>query len=202
MNPRRYRALLGIILGLSIYALGYQMAFGAEWRGLTIAPENECSPYDDGQYAYDRPQIAAWYWMVVGAFFSPYDNGIYKYSEVDLEHRVARHQAHVSGLCAAPPQHRSKFASDVRNITWATPEINRVEKGDKDAAGWTPDLNKCHFAGKIGETKCNWQLTVDQAEADALEAILSKCPNITFSCRRGKADERWRPSAGTETVLP
>ena len=161
----------------------------ADWRGIPVEPESECSPYDDGDYSYDRESIASGWWIHVGVFASPYDGEIHAYEDVDLEHRVARHQAHVSGLCKRPKSDRRKFAKDPLNITWATPEINRVEKGDKDAAGWMPAKNRCHFAALVAHVKCLWSLSVDEAEAEALEGVLSGCANVKFRCLRGKPRE-------------
>ena len=39
--------------------------------------------------------------------------------ETDIEHIVARSEAHDSGLCAANPETRNRFASDLLNLTLA-----------------------------------------------------------------------------------
>ena len=144
------------------------------WRGLLMEPENSCSKYDPRGYRYDRRRILDILWHKVGAFFSPYDNNVYSHSEVDIEHRVARHQAHVSGMCARDMGDRREFASDLNNITIAESNLNRVIKGSKDAAGWVPAENRCHFAVSVIRTKCVWRLSVDQAEAIALDDIIGK----------------------------
>ena len=67
-------------------------------------------------------------------------------SETDIEHIVARSEAHDSGLCAASQERKREFASDIRNLTLSAPDLNRNVKGAKDAADWTPDENRCWFA--------------------------------------------------------
>ena len=189
-----FSAILWGCAALLLLSLAVE-AFGAEqWRGIRMEPEKECSPYDPMLYPYDRERIGAQYWINVGAFFSPYDNGAYHYDQVDLEHRVARHQAHVSGMCSRSRMEQAKFANDVRNITWATPHINRELKGDKDAAGWMPPVNQCHFAMKVAEVKCNWQMSVDEAEAKALDEALGGCEyGVAFYCKGDVPKERVHP---------
>ena len=51
-----------------------------------------------------------------------------------------------------------RFATDLRNLTLASPEVNRRQKSGKDAAEWTPDRNKCWFAGRVLEEKRAYQV--------------------------------------------
>ena len=69
--------------------------------------------------------------------------------ETDIEHIVARSEAHDSGLCAADSATRKRFASDPLNLTLAAPNVNRHRKVAKDAAEWLTDLNRCWFAGRV-----------------------------------------------------
>ena len=87
---------------------------------------------------------------------------------------------HDSGLCSANRATRARFARDLRNLTLASPAVNRFQKSGKDAAGWLPDRNRCWFAAKVLEVKRAYRLTVDRAEARALERVLSKCPSTTM----------------------
>ena len=61
---------------------------------------------------------------------------------------VATSEAHDSGLCAAPPSVKAVFASDLLNLTLASPRVNRHSKGAKDVAEWTPALNACWFVAR------------------------------------------------------
>ena len=152
----------------------YEPAYAHEtWRGLTVAEEHECSPYVEEDYRYPQ-SLKHHLWLALGAPFSPYTDRTYaSLDALDIEHITARHQAHVSGLCAAPPAVRYGFVTDLLNLTFAPPHLNRVEKGDRDAAGWLPDNNRLWFVSRIVLVKRKYNLTVDPAERDALEAVLS-----------------------------
>ena len=86
--------------------------------------------------------------------------------------RVRRHD---SGLCAADRATRKRFARDLRNLTLASPRVNRHQKSGKDAGEWVPDQNRCWFAGRVLEVKRAYGLTVDRREAAALDRIFSGC---------------------------
>ena len=164
----------GLVLA---FAAAHVMAQGT-WRGILVAPEIMCSPYHSDDYSYNRSMIMGEKWRHVGAVFSPYDNKVYDPKDVDVEHRVSRHQAHVSGMCARPMQDRVGFAHDMSNITMAESNLNRVDKSDKDASEWSPRKNRCHFAVSVMITKCTWGLSVDPAERDALEEMVQECGTL------------------------
>ena len=90
--------------------------------GIRIEPENRCSPYDSGDYSYPQsvePQIVA---QQGGRIYGPY-TGTYFAStgETDIEHIVARSEAHDSGLCAVDSAARKAFGRDLLNLTLASP---------------------------------------------------------------------------------
>ena len=147
-----------------------------EWRGLVVAPEERCAPYDASEYSYPQsvePRIAD----ILGGVYSPYTCATFRtLNETDIEHVVARSEAHDSGLCTASPERKREFARDMRNLTLADPYLNRDEKGAKDAANWTPDENRCWFAWRVIDVRRAYGLTIDRREADALDAILAVCP--------------------------
>ena len=93
----------------------------------------------------------------------------------DIEHILATSEAHDSGLCAADRATRKRFAQDLRNLTLASPQVNRHQKSGKDAGEWLPDRNRCWFAGRVLEVKRAYRLTIDRREAAALERIFSQC---------------------------
>ena len=74
-------------------------------------------------------------------------------SQTDIEHIIARSEAHDSGLCAAGAATKRQFASDLLNLTLASPSVNRSQKSGKDAAEWLPDLNQCWFASRVVEVR-------------------------------------------------
>jgi len=70
---------------------------------------------------------------------------------------------------------RRRFASDLDNLTLATPQLNRYEKRGHDAAEWLPAQNQCWFATVIIAVRREYGLTIDRREADALDAVLRGC---------------------------
>ena len=95
--------------------------------------------------------------------------------ETDIEHIVARSEAHDSGLCSADRETRRAFAADLLNLTLAAPRLNRYVKKAKDAADWMPERNRCWFARQVVKVKRKYELTVDWREMQALEGVLDGC---------------------------
>ena len=146
------------------------------WYGLRVAPEHRCSVYDRKRdYSYPR-SIERDIVEELGAVYGPYTGTCFgSTKQTDIEHIVATSEAHDSGLCAASRATRTRFAQDLRNLTLASPEVNRHQKSGKDAGEWIPDRNRCWFAGRILEVKRAYRLTVDRREAAVLDRILSGC---------------------------
>ena len=84
----------------------------ATWRGLTVSAENRCAPYDADDYRYAQslePQIVA---QQGGNIYGPYTGTWFaSTAETDIEHIVARSEAHDSGLCAADAAARRRAGS-------------------------------------------------------------------------------------------
>ena len=141
-----------------------------------MAPEYRCSPYDPDDYPYPQSveqQIVA---SMGGIIYGPYTGSRFdSASDTDIEHIVARSEAHDSGLCAADSETRRRFASDVVNLTLASPEVNRGQKSGNDAAEWLPELNRCWFASRVVEVRQKYGLTIDRRERDVLANTLSGC---------------------------
>ena len=147
---------------------------GETWRGLVVAPECRCTPYDRDDYPYPQsvePLIAK-----RDGMRSPYDGTVFRsLKESDIEHVVSISEAHDSGLCAASANVRRLFARDLDNLALATPRLNRYEKSGHDAAEWLPALNKCWYARTIIAVRQEYRLTIDLREAKALQAVLAAC---------------------------
>ncbi len=160
-------ALLAIVLAAS--------ALGETYRGVHIAPEHRCAPYDRDDYPYPQSveqRIVA----SLGAVYGPYTGSCFATTRAtDIEHIVATSEAHDSGLCAAGATTKAAFAGDMLNLTLASPRVNRHQKGAKDVAEWTPTLNACWFAARTLDVRRKYALTIDRREADAVEAVLSRC---------------------------
>ena len=151
------------------------------WSGLEVAAENRCAPYDADDYPYSQSVEQLIVGDMGGIIYGPYTGTWFaSTSETDIEHIVARSEAHDSGLCAAGAATRRRFASDILNLTLASPSVNRSQKSGKDAAEWLPDLNRCWFASRVVEVRLKYALTVDERERDAIEGILSGCSSTAM----------------------
>lgn len=173
--------------------------------GITIAPENRCSEYDSDDYSYPQsvePEIIT---QQGGRIYSPYSGTYFTdRSETDIEHIVARSEAHDSGLCAVTVEKRREFARDLANLTLASPSLNRHQKGAKDLAEWLPTLNQCWYANQVVVVKRKYSLTMDQAEADKAKEILGGCES-TAMIFAGEATATPTPTATpgpTATATP
>ncbi len=145
------------------------------WRGLTVVPERRCSPYDSDDYRYPQ-SVEDGIIRELGGVYGPYTGRWFaSKSETDIEHMVARSEAHDSGLCAADAATRRRFATDPLNLTLAGPRVNRYQKSDRDAADWLPAQNRCWFAARVIAVRQRYGLTIDRREANALDAALSGC---------------------------
>ena len=174
--------LLFCIISLMLVSIPTALAQSTDdtFRGIQIRPENRCSPYNRRDYSYPQsvePEIT----VQQGGLFSPYDMRCFvSLRQVDIEHIVARSEAHDSGLCAATDQVRRAFSEDLLNLTHATRLLNGHIKGSNDAGEWLPQYNRCWYAHTIVAVKRKYGLTVDREEADALSNTLQNCPSKTM----------------------
>lgn len=88
-----------------------------------------------------------------GRIYGPYTGRYFSSRrKTDIEHIVARSEAHDSGLCRADSVTKRDFARDLLHLTLAAPEVNRCGRNGKchcDAAEWLPPLNRCWFARRV-----------------------------------------------------
>ena len=171
------------------------------WRGLTVAPEYRCSDYDSDDYHYS-PSVEPKIVDVQGGIYGPY-TGIWfdSIKDTDIEHIVARSEAHDSGLCAASPDTRDQFASDLLNLTLASPSVNRHQKVAKDAAEWLPDLNHCWYVDRVVQVRQEYGLTIDREEADAIDTVLAGCESTEMVVLAPRASATTTATA-TPTQIP
>ena len=185
MKISKIKYFASIFIPVAFVATFFAVPSSAEqtWRGLIVEPENRCSPYDKSeQYPYPQSvedEIVA---QMGGLVYGPYTGRYFESdTETDIEHIVAASEGHDSGLCSASAEKRIQFATDLLNLTLAAPEVNRCRTGGKcglEAGEWIPDKNKCWFANRIIEIKGKYELSVDKAEAGALDAILVNCQSL------------------------
>ena len=163
-------------------ALSFVAGASAEtWRGLTVAPEHRCAPYDKKR-DYPYPQsVEREIVRELGAVYGPYTGTCFASArDTDIEHLVAASEAHDSGLCAADAATKARFARDLRNLTLASPQLNRYEKSGKDAAEWVPARNRCWFAARVVDVRRAYRLTIDRREAAVLDRILVGCESTAL----------------------
>ena len=145
----------------------------AMWRGITVALEDRCSDYEAGDYNYS-PSVEPRIVDAQGGIYGPYTGTWFdSIRDTDIEHIVARSEAHDSGLCDADPETRDRFASDILNLTLASPSVNRHQKVAKDPSEWLPDLNECWYVDRVVQVRRKYQLTIDRAEA--IDRVLAGC---------------------------
>ena len=208
------RAAAAAMAVLAIAAATDSRAPAAEtWNGLILVSEHRCSPYDRADYPYPQSAEARIVASMGGHVYGPYTGRYFQSTrETDIEHIIALSEAHDSGLCAAGPTVRRRFASDPLNLTLAAPAVNRCGSSGKcgfDAAEWQPPMNQCWFADRVVAVKRKYDLTVDRREAAALDRILSACTSTAMVFRdraSGAAPERQpaardKPSSGAIDAL-
>ena len=132
---------MGLLVVSTVFLVTPAFAHAAPdtWRGLVVAPEHRCSPYDkERDYPYP-PSIEQEILRDLGSVYGPYTHTCFTSArQTDIEHIVATSEAHDSGLCARDRAVRARFAADLRNLTLASPRVNRHRKSGKDAAEWLP----------------------------------------------------------------
>ncbi len=103
---------------------------------------------------------------------------------------VFRAEAHDSGLCTADAATRRRFASDLLNLTLASPDVNHNWKKHHHAAQWMLSMNRFWFAARVAEVQHKYAVTIDAWEVNALERVLSACAStemIVRSCEDGRS---------------
>jgi uncharacterized protein DUF1524 len=114
-----------------------------------------------------------------GRWISPYDDTeITDATKVDIDHVVPLAEAWRSGAANWTDERRKQFANDLNapQLVAVTATSNR-SKGDQDPAQWKPPAKSywCTYAQNYVQVKAAYQLSVDQAERDALAEMLTKC---------------------------
>lgn len=153
-------------------------------RALSVAaPATACPAYDSDDYSYSS---SLEYELVLDydGVYDPYNDRWYdtldSLSVLDIEHIVARKEAHISGLCLESVDMRVAFAQDSLNLALASSRTNR-QKSDKDAAEWMPEFNKCWFIRRIIEVREQYGLTIDLAERNTLSRQIDDCTSFELT---------------------
>ena len=166
------------------------------WRGITVTPENRCSHYDADDYRYS-PSVEPRIVDAQGSIYGPYTGTWFgDTKQTDIEHIVARSEAHDSGLCAASADTKKRFAGDLLNLTLASPSVNRHQKDANDAAEWLTKLNSCWYVDRIIRVRLKYSLTIDQREAAAIDRVLADCATTEMIITRRTNTSGARPAQG------
>ena len=147
--------------------------------GIAIAEENRCIPYHADDYNYPQSVETAIVAAMGGRIYSPYTGQTFaSLAETDIEHIVARSEAHESGLCAAGAATRQAFAADPLTLTLADPVLNRDRKMAWDLAEWLPERNRCWYVDRVLAVKRKYGLSMDIREAAAARVVLASCTSF------------------------
>jgi hypothetical protein len=121
-----------------------------------------------------------------GSWFSAADGDTLTNSaSVDINHVVPLKEAWASGAHAWSPERREAFANDLsddRTLQAVSSGANR-QQGENDPASWLPVDREaaCQFVADWVAIKASWDLSVDQAERDAIALTLESCPERTLT---------------------
>lgn len=95
---------------------------------------------------------------------------------ITIDHIVALAEAHASGGYAWTPEQRLAFANTVDQLRVVGGGTNSA-KSDQDPAEWLPmPAAVCWYAATWIAIKAAWDLSIDAAEALALDTALRGCP--------------------------
>ncbi|WP_199044232.1 HNH endonuclease family protein [Glycomyces salinus] len=159
---------------------GYDRDLFPHWRD---ADGNGCDARDDvlvfeertGELSADDCDGA-----MSGQWVSMFDGEtVTESSDLDVDHLVPLKEAWVSGARDWPTAEREAFANSLDrpwHLLAVTASTNR-SKSDQDPAEWMPPLEEvwCEYVWAWVQVKTEWDLTVDQAEADALSEYAAAC---------------------------
>lgn len=126
------------------------------------------------------PQVGSGCSLTNGRWYSAYDAiETTDPSGFDIDHLIALKEAWDSGAWNWTADQRRAFANDLSSplsLIAVTASTNR-SKSDRDPAEWLPPLvsYRCTYADSWVRVKIAWNLSVDQAEHDALAGILAGC---------------------------
>ena len=109
------------------------------YRGIEVAPEWGCSPYDPDDYAYPQSVEQRIVDDLDGLVYGPYTGTCFAdRGQTDIEHIVARSEAHDSGLCARDAATRAAFARDPLNLTLASPAVTATARAARTSSSGRP----------------------------------------------------------------
>jgi Protein of unknown function (DUF1524) len=169
---------------------------------LVVAPEGSSSGYSRDEFPHwidnngdcedTRDEVLAWEstvtvgWdaagcnVVSGSWWSAYDGRtLTDPSDVQIDHFIPLAEAWRSGASGWTRAERQAFANDLAHeeTLRAVSGSSNASKGDRDPDEWLPaDASfHCQYLIDWVTVKTTWDLTVEQAEYDALASGLAPC---------------------------
>lgn len=115
-----------------------------------------------------------------GHWTSVYDGAqVNRSTQLDIDHVVPLAEAWRSGAASWTPEQRREFANDLTHpqLLAVSASSNRA-KSDQDPGTWRPSERAywCTYARDYTAIKSHYRLSVDRAEAEALDDMLATCP--------------------------
>jgi hypothetical protein len=114
-----------------------------------------------------------------GRWRSIYDGKIIRRAAlIDIDHVVPLAEAWRSGAAAWNADQRERFANDLLHAQLiAVSASSNRSKGAQDPAEWKPPrhVTWCLYSRYWVEVKTTWKLTIDEAEKQAVAAMLDTC---------------------------
>ncbi|MGA4803605.1 GmrSD restriction endonuclease domain-containing protein [Streptomyces lavendulocolor] len=131
--------------------------------------------------AVEPPVVGAGCKLTGGSWTSYYDGQqVNDAAKLDIDHMTPLAEAWDSGASQWTAQRREAYANDqdaAASLAAVTARSNR-QKADQDPAQWMPPHPDatCRYITEWTATKLRWDLSADQAEADALKSYAHACP--------------------------
>jgi len=126
--------------------------------------------------------------VIEGKWYDYYSDQFYEDpSDLDIDHMVPLHNAHISGASNWPLETKISFYNDLndpQHLISVSSSANR-SKGSRGPEVWKP-LNEnywCQYAYSWIEIKARWNLSISEIEFAALDEMLGFCnglPEMTY----------------------
>ena len=121
--------------------------------------------------------------VIAGKWYDYYSDEFFDDpAELDIDHMVPLHNAHVSGASNWPLETKINFyndLSDPQHLIAVSSSANR-SKGSRGPEVWKPvnDAYWCQYAYSWIEIKARWNLSVSEIELQALQEMLNSCKGL------------------------